>query len=74
MTQLVPTKPRLLYRPARRCERGMTTAEYAVGTVAVVLFGGVVAKCVTDDWFQQLIRMIIEMIIKAILALLGSPV
>lgn len=73
MTQLVPTKPRFLARLSRRTERGMTTAEYAVGTVAVVLAGGVVAKCVSDDWFQQLIRMIIEMIIKAILAMLGSP-
>ncbi|MDI2127924.1 DUF4244 domain-containing protein [Yinghuangia seranimata] len=34
---------------ASRDESGMSTAEYAVGTVAAVAFGGVLYKVVTSD-------------------------
>jgi hypothetical protein len=33
----------------RRSEQGMTTAEYAVGTVAACGFGGVLYKLLTSD-------------------------
>ncbi|HET6729346.1 MAG TPA: DUF4244 domain-containing protein [Jiangellaceae bacterium] len=33
----------------RRGERGMTTAEYAVGTVAACGFGGVLYKLLTSE-------------------------
>jgi hypothetical protein len=69
MSQLVPARLRSVL--AGRKDRGMTTAEYAVGTVAVVLFGGVLAKIFTDDFMQELIRRIIEAIIQAILNILG---
>lgn len=71
MTQLSVRKATLLSRLARRSERGMTTAEYAVGTVAVVLFGGVLTKIFTDEWIQELIRDLILKLFETILRILG---
>jgi hypothetical protein len=39
----------------RRSERGMTTAEYAVGTVAACGFGGVLYKLLTSDTVVQML-------------------
>lgn len=39
---------------------GLTTAEYAVGTVAVAGLGGVLIKLLTSDWAMELIKRIIE--------------
>ena len=50
----------------------MTTAEYAVGTVAVVLFGGVLVRVLTDDEIARMIGRIVLAIIQAILNLLGA--
>jgi hypothetical protein len=36
-------------------ERGLTTAEYAVGTVAVVGLGGVLAKLLASDQVRDLV-------------------
>jgi Protein of unknown function (DUF4244) len=36
-------------RRLRRSDRGMATAEYAVGTVAACGFGGVLYKLLTSD-------------------------
>lgn len=41
-------------------ERGMTTAEYAVGTVAAVGFGGLLIKLLTSPEVQQLLFTIIQ--------------
>lgn len=41
-------------------ERGLSTAEYAVGTVAVAGLGGLLIKLLTSDWAMELIRGIIE--------------
>lgn len=49
-------------------ERGMTTAEYAVGTVAAVTLGGVLIKVVTDPSIFELILKIILWILKTITA------
>ena len=38
----------------RRSERGMTTAEYAVGTVAACGFGGILYKLLTSDTVMDL--------------------
>ena len=38
-----------------REEQGMSTAEYAVGTVAAVGFGGVLVKLLTSPEVQQLL-------------------
>ena len=39
---------------------GMTTAEYAVGTVAACGFGGILYKLLTSDTVVKLLRDIIE--------------
>ena len=41
-------------------DRGMTTAEYAIGTVAACGFGGVLYKVVTSDQVANLIADVIE--------------
>lgn len=39
-----------------RDERGMTTAEYAVGTIASVGFAGVLVKLLQEPWVQDMLR------------------
>ena len=46
-----------------RAERGMTTAEYAVGTVAACGFGGVLYKIVTSE---KVISLVTGVIAKAL--------
>ncbi len=41
-------------------EKGMSTAEYAVGTVAAVGFGGILVKLLTSAEVQQLLFNIIQ--------------
>ena len=41
-------------------DRGMTTAEYAVGTVAACGFGAVLYKAVTSDSVARLLRGVLE--------------
>ncbi|MBB5787597.1 DUF4244 domain-containing protein [Jiangella mangrovi] len=43
-----------------RSECGMTTAEYAVGTVAACGFGGILYKLLTSDSVQNLLGDVIE--------------
>ncbi len=43
-----------------RDERGMTTAEYAVGTVASCGFAGVLVKLLNEPWVQDLLRSLFE--------------
>lgn len=40
-------------------ERGMTTAEYAVGTVGACTIGGVLVKIGQSEWFGKLVQDII---------------
>lgn len=44
----------------RSRDDGLSTAEYAVGTVAVAGLGGLLIKLLTSDWFFELLRRIIE--------------
>lgn len=44
----------------RRRENGMTTAEYAVGTVAACGFGGILYKVLTSDGVMGLLGDVIE--------------
>ncbi len=37
-------------------ERGMATAEYAVGTVGACGVGGILYKVGTSEWFQSLLQ------------------
>ena len=41
-------------------EERLTTAEYAVGTVAVAGLGGVLIKLLTSDWAMDIIKRVIE--------------
>ena len=41
-------------------ERGLSTTEYAVGTVAVAGLGGLLLKILTSDWAMELIKKVIE--------------
>ncbi|MDX6742559.1 DUF4244 domain-containing protein [Actinocorallia sp. A-T 12471] len=43
-----------------RSDAGMTTAEYAVGTVAAAAFAGVLFKIVSSDPVQQALLNIVE--------------
>ena len=46
-------------RAACAVDAGMTTAEYAVGTVAACAFGGLLYKILTSGWADGLLRGII---------------
>ena len=54
------TLTRAVLRRARRLrtepDDGMTTAEYAVGTVAACGFGGILYKILTSEEVQQMLR------------------
>jgi hypothetical protein len=43
-----------------RDERGMTTAEYAVGTVASCGFAGVLVKLLNEPWVKDLFKNLFE--------------
>lgn len=47
----------------KRDERGMTTAEYAVGTVATVTGAGALVAILSQPWFQELLKQLIDAII-----------
>ncbi len=40
----------------RRAERGMTTAEYTVGTLGACTIGGVLVKIGQSEWFGKLVE------------------
>jgi len=40
----------------RRGERGMSTSEYAVGTLGACTIGGVLVKIGQSEWFGDLVR------------------
>lgn len=57
--------------PVRRHdERGMTTAEYAVGTVATVSIVGVALSIITNDGFRRILLEVIEAIIRIIIQMI----
>ena len=55
-----------LRRPSRfrrlRSERGMTTAEYTVGTLGACTVGGVLVKIGQSQWFGDLVKDLINQI------------
>lgn len=53
--------------PRRRGQRGMTTAEYAVGTVATVTIVGVLITILNNEEFRKLLGTIVAELIKFIL-------
>ncbi len=46
----------------RRTERGMTTAEYTVGTLGACTVGGVLVKIGQSEWFGDLVKGLLEKI------------
>lgn len=44
----------------RRDELGMTTAEYAVGTLGACTVGGVLVKIGQSEWFGDLVKDVID--------------
>ena len=54
-----------------KSEDGMSTAEYAMGTVAVAGIGGVIIKLLQEEWFRKLVMDLITKIVDVILKLLG---
>ena len=53
-------RTRLRRRPSD--ERGMTTAEYTVGTLGACTVGGVLVKIGQSDWFGELVQGLLEKI------------
>lgn len=56
----------------RRDERGMTTAEYAVGTVAAASFAGVLIKILTDPSIAQEILRLLLLILQFFMKVPGA--
>lgn len=54
----------------RHDERGMTTAEYAVGTVATVSIVGVLLSIINNDGFRRFLLELIEAIIRIIIQMI----
>ncbi len=50
----------VISRLSRRREAGMSTAEYAVGTVAACGFGGVLYKLLTSEPIQNTLKDVIS--------------
>lgn len=61
-----------LVRAARFDERGMATAEYAVGTLAVVGFVGVIMGLSQQEWFKEIIRKIFQTLADLIIGWMQS--
>lgn len=57
---------KLARRVRRRAEAGMTTAEYAVGTVAAVAFAAVLYKVVRSSAVQSALSAIVQSALHAI--------
>lgn len=59
-----------LLKAVRRDQRGMTTAEYAVGSVAVATGAGVLITIFSQPWFNGLLQALIMALFKVIEQLL----
>jgi hypothetical protein len=51
--------PQIVKRAVKE-DDGLTTAEYAVGTVAVAGLGGILIKLLSSDWAMELIKRVME--------------
>lgn len=71
LTAEVSTEPRRGKR-RRADERGMTTAEYAVGTVASVTVVGTLIKIFSDENFRNLLWELLKFIFELIMKLIAG--
>lgn len=69
-TDLVTVAVERLQRRTRD-ERGMTTAEYAVGTVAAASFAGVLIKILTDPSLRELLLRLITLLLETFMQVTG---
>ncbi|MDR1851967.1 MAG: DUF4244 domain-containing protein [Propionibacteriaceae bacterium] len=53
-------------------DAGMTTAEYAVGTVGAIGLGSLIAYISQQEWFKELVKMLVEGIVNIIITMLGG--
>ena len=67
--ELVPADGR---RGGAARQRGMTTAEYAVGTVAIATGVGVLIKVLSDPKFQDALWVVIQALIKVVQGFFGG--
>ena len=56
----------------RRDEKGMTTAEYAVGTVATVSIVGVLLSVISNPAFRELIMNLVGMLFDLIIKMISG--
>lgn len=63
--------PLRLRMKGRRSDLGAATAEYAVVTVAAAGLGGILIKLLTSDWFIEILKKILELILRAVFAIFG---
>lgn len=56
---------------ARHDERGMTTAEYAVGTVATVSIVGILLAIIQNPEFQKLLWVLVKLIFDIVMKMMG---
>ncbi|HAM45515.1 MAG TPA: hypothetical protein DCM67_10920 [Propionibacteriaceae bacterium] len=63
---------KLVQAVRRHGQRGMTTAEYAVGSVAVATGVGTIITLIQQPWFQEIIKKLMELIIQIITEILGG--
>lgn len=54
----------VLSRSRRAAEQGMSTSEYAVGTLGACTIGGVLVKIGQSEWFGDLVRDVLSNIPK----------
>ncbi len=54
----------------RRDEKGMTTAEYAVGTVATVSIVGVLLSIINNPEFREFLMKLIEALLNLIIRMI----
>lgn len=52
-------------------ERGMTTAEYAVGTIAAASFAGILIRVLTDPTIQALLLELLSFILRHFMQIPG---
>ena len=52
-------------------DRGAAPAEYAVVSVAAAGLGGILIKLLTSDWFQEILKTILNWIVKIVLNFFG---
>jgi predicted DNA-binding protein (UPF0278 family) len=69
LNELVPVRFGWVQSVRQRCERGMATAEYAVGILAAVALALVLLKVFKADGFLNMITDIIGKIFSTILGL-----